>query len=311
MFHDQVKSHRKREQQETQILELRKVKSTPAKTALECQEYYDSLAAEFRAQDSFWDNPYDREIWRLEHDLLRPYLIDPGPILDLGCGFYPHFEFVNARTVIAGDISFGSLRVARDFGDESGAVHLVQYDVHALPFASSSMAYVIAGGELLNHLPDYQRVLKEVRRVLRPGGVLLLQVGAKWCFDTLWAVLDSVLGLSLGYSMTRNEAGAFIKLRKGDLPVTWAITPSGILRIRLLSILGLQNAIRNAGLQVKGSYAANSISGIIPLPIQQSAKSRLVLWIVSKLILLDRLFARFLPFRYFAGNVYFACVPRS
>ena len=47
------------------------------------RRYYDALAAEYRAQDSFWNNPYDREIWCLEHDLIRPYLDRPGPLLDV------------------------------------------------------------------------------------------------------------------------------------------------------------------------------------------------------------------------------------
>lgn len=271
------------------------------------QRYYDALASEFRAQDSFWDNPYDREIWRLEHDLIRPYLNHPGPLLDLGCGFYPHFEFAAGRTVVAGDVSFGSLRVARDFGDESGQVHLIQFDAHALPFASSSMAYAIAGGELLNHLSDYPRALGEIRRVLRPGGMLLLQVGAKWCLDCLWAILDAILGSRIGYSVTREEAAAFIRLKRGDLPVTWAITPSGKFRVALLSIRRLKRVLREAGFQVRSTYGANAISGLVPLPVQQQSGRRFVRWLVSTLILLDRFFGGLPPFRTFAGNVFFLC----
>jgi SAM-dependent methyltransferase len=271
------------------------------------QRYYDALAAEFRAQDSFWDNPYDREIWRLEHDLIHPFLNHPGALLDLGCGFYPHFDFTKERSVVAGDISLGSLRVARDFGDESRQVHLVQFDAHALPFASSSMAYAIAGGELLNHLSDYPRALGEIRRVLRPGGILLLQVGAKWCLDSLWAILDAFLGNSMGYSVTRKEAVAFIRLRRGDLPVTWAITPSGTFRVFLLSIRRLERILREARFHVRKTYGANAVSGLVPLPIQQETESRVVRWLVSKLILLDHFFGRLPPFRSFAGNVFFVC----
>jgi SAM-dependent methyltransferase len=271
------------------------------------QGFYDALAAEFRAQDSFWDNPYDREIWRLEHDLIRPYLNHPGPLLDLGCGFYPHFAFAEGRAVVAGDISFGSLRVARDFGDESGQVRLVQLDARHLPFASSSMAYAIAGGELLNHLWDYPRVLRELHRVLRPGGVLLIQVGAKWCFDSFWAILDALVGNPLGYSVTRKEAAAFLRLKRGDLPVTWAVTPSRELRVWLLSIRRLKRHLREAGFQVRATYGANAISGLVPLPIQQESRTKFLRWLVSSLIVLDRFVGRLPPFRTFAGNVFLLC----
>src|SRR5262245_23351160 len=118
----------------------------------EIQRYYDSLTAEYRAQDSFWDNPYDREIWRLEHDLICPRLMGSEPLLDLGCGFYPHFEFTETRMVVAGDISLKSLVIAKEFGDESRLVRLVGFDALRLPFASGSFGYAIAGGELIYHM---------------------------------------------------------------------------------------------------------------------------------------------------------------
>lgn len=271
------------------------------------RHYYDGLAAEFRAQDTFWDNPYDWEIWRLEHDLIGPHLNHPGGLLDLGCGFYPHFEFTKDRTVVAGDISAESLRVAREFGDESHQVRLVQFDAQALPFPSSSFEYAIAGGELLNHLADYSLVLTEVHHVLRPGGFLLLQVGAKWCLDTLWAILDAFLGNRIGYSMRREEAWAFIKLRQGDLPVTWGVTPSGDFRVGLLSIRKLKRVLRDTGFCVRQVYGANAISGLVLLPIQQESDSKILVWFVSKLIVLDRLLGRLPPFQTFAGNVFFVC----
>jgi SAM-dependent methyltransferase len=277
----------------------------------ESQRYYNGLAAEFRAQDSFWDNPYDREIWRLEHDLLRPYLNRPGPLLDVGCGFYPHFAFAAERTVVAGDISLGSLRVARDFGDESGEVQLVQFDAHELPFASSSVAYAVAGGELLNHLADYPRALRELRRILRPGGVLLIEVGAKWCLDSLWAILDAFVGNRIGYSVTRSEAAWFMKLRRGDLPVTWAITPTGSFRLLLLSIRRLKTVLSECGFRVLTTYGANAVSGLIPLPIQQESGNKFIRAVVSILITLDRIVGRLPPFRTFAGNVFLVCETRA
>jgi hypothetical protein len=57
---------------------------------LSARDNYDALASEYEEQDEFWDNPYHAEVWRLEHDLVRPFLTADKPLLDLGCGFYPH-----------------------------------------------------------------------------------------------------------------------------------------------------------------------------------------------------------------------------
>lgn len=276
-------------------------------TSLTSQEYYDKLACEYRAQDDFCDNPYDREIWRLEHDLIRRRLTDSGPMLDVGCGFYPHFDFTYERIVIAGDVSFESLLVARNFGDESGSVLLVQFDAISLPFKDQTFAYILAGGELLNHIPDYRLALAEFRRVLRPGGTLLVQVGAKWCLDSLWAILDSLIGQRIGYSVTKREASSFFQSPNKDVSVTWGIIPSGDFRVSLLSIPKLTRTFKELGFKILDVYGANAVSGLIPLPVQQESENRFVQFLVSALIRVDRIVGHLPFFRTFAGNVFVVC----
>lgn len=271
------------------------------------REYYDQLAQEYRAQDDFWNNSYDSEIWRLEHELIRHRLTTPGPMLDVGCGFYPHFEFTYDRPVIAGDISFDSLLVAREFGDESKSVFLFQFDATALPFADESFASVLAGGELLNHIPDYGFAISEFRRILKPGGHLLLQVGSKWCLDSLWAIIDSLVGHPFGYSLTKREAFSFLRTRNQDVDVTWGITPSGDFQVALLSVRKLKRILSQQGFTIVDQYGANCISGIVPLPIQQESENQIVQNVVAALIRLDRIVARLPFFRTFAGNVFILC----
>lgn len=280
--------------------------STNAPLGLGDKEYYDKLAREYRAQDDFWSNPYDTEIWRLEHDLIRTRLT-PGPMLDVGCGFYPHFEFTNDREVVAGDVSFESLLVARKFGDETGSVFLFQFDATALPFAPQSFSSLIAGGELLNHITNYSLAISEFWRVLKPGGILLIQVGAKWCFDSLWAILDSFIGHPLGYSVTKREALSFFRTRNDDVRVTWEITPAGDFQIKLLLVRKLQRTTRELGFKLIDQYGANCLSGLIPLPVQQKSKNRILQNLTNVLIRGDRLVARFPFFRTFAGNVFLIC----
>lgn len=269
--------------------------------------YYNQAAAEYVDQDRFWDNPYDREIWRLEHDLIRQHLDPASPLLDLGCGFYPHFEFTSNRDVVAIDVSQRSLQVARTYGDESEKVVLVQADAMSLPFAESAFGQVIAGGELLNHL-DYELCLNEVRRVLKPGGVVLIEFGAKWCFDSLWALLDSFTGHHLGYTLTRPEAKAFWSRRSSDVEVTWEVTPGYNLRVSLIAVENLLRVLGRLGFSTLDMYGANSISGLVPLPLQQSPDgSSIAKKLASVLILVDRVVGRVPPFKTFAGNVFVVC----
>jgi SAM-dependent methyltransferase len=75
--------------------------------------------------------------------------------------------------VTSTDASGAAVEVLR--GRLAGAVQ--QADVTALPFADSSFDGAVLG-EVLEHVEEDREALTEIRRVLRPGGVLALSVPA-------------------------------------------------------------------------------------------------------------------------------------
>jgi demethylmenaquinone methyltransferase/2-methoxy-6-polyprenyl-1,4-benzoquinol methylase len=79
-----------------------------------------------------------------------------------------------AGLVVLSDINGAMLRVGRDrLLDEGWALPAVQADAEALPFASDSFDVVsVAFG--LRNMTHKDRALSEMRRVLRPGGRLLV-----------------------------------------------------------------------------------------------------------------------------------------
>jgi 2-polyprenyl-6-hydroxyphenyl methylase/3-demethylubiquinone-9 3-methyltransferase len=66
-------------------------------------------------------------------------------------------------------------------------VAAVRGDVQRLPFADGC-ADVVAAGEILEHVPDLRRTIAETARVLRPGGLIVLDTIA----DTALAQLVTV-----------------------------------------------------------------------------------------------------------------------
>jgi 2-polyprenyl-6-hydroxyphenyl methylase/3-demethylubiquinone-9 3-methyltransferase len=102
---------------------------------------------------------------------LIPPAARPGAVLlDLGCGgglLAPHVARLGYRHVGV-DLVAVSLDLARRHG-----VVPVRADVHRLPFISESVD-VVSAGEILEHVPDPSTVLREACRVLRPGGLLVL-----------------------------------------------------------------------------------------------------------------------------------------
>lgn len=92
-----------------------------------------------------------------------------GPVLDLGCGRGLWMERLTGRGLRPVGVEHERERAA--VAARHGPV--VSGDGASLPFADATMALVWCT-HVLHHLPDPARVLGEVRRVLRPGGALLL-----------------------------------------------------------------------------------------------------------------------------------------
>lgn len=102
----------------------------------------------------------------------------PGDrVLDAGCGtgraLPPLRAAVGASGVVLGaDLTAAMLEAAVRAGRDRNA-RLLRADVAALPLRSGSLDAVFAAG-LIAHLPHPEQNLRELVRVVRPGGMLAL-----------------------------------------------------------------------------------------------------------------------------------------
>ena len=100
-----------------------------------------------------------------------PPATHPGAVLvDLGCGgglMAPHVRRLGYRHVGV-DIGLPGLTTAGEHG-----VSVLRGSVLAVPLADGC-ADVVTAGEILEHVEDPAQVLTEAARLLRPGGVLVL-----------------------------------------------------------------------------------------------------------------------------------------
>ncbi|MFN8633310.1 MAG: methyltransferase domain-containing protein [Chloroflexota bacterium] len=101
-------------------------------------------------------------------------------VLDVGCGFgafHPALCAVGAR-VLAFDFSPGmaqeSVRNAVSAGLD---VRVLRADAQQIPLADCSVDHALAS-HMLYHVPDIERALMEMRRVVKPGGRVLLITNA-------------------------------------------------------------------------------------------------------------------------------------
>lgn len=103
---------------------------------------------------------------------------NPKSILDVGCGdgFYLHLlcALFPKANIIGIDKDKNALRSASiNLKDKN--LKLKHGDIYNLNFANNSFDIVLAS-EILEHLIDDFKGLKEIHRVLRPGGLLLTSV---------------------------------------------------------------------------------------------------------------------------------------
>jgi glycogen(starch) synthase len=156
-----------------------------------------------------------------------------GPALDIGCGAGPGLRYLSTRgaRAIGVDASFYALTEARKLVASEG---LVQTDARgALPFRDGSFGLIVAS-EVIEHLPDGVPFLRECRRLLRTGGVLLLTTPNLWDIRRItkpltgqvWSAYTDPTHINL-YSPRRlarelTEAGfETSRVRTGLKPMTW------------------------------------------------------------------------------------------
>lgn len=95
----------------------------------------------------------------------------PGPLLDVGCGSKPYRSLFPVQTYIGLDID---TEVARRRG-----VAEAFYDGTRFPFGDGEFRSVLCN-QVLEHVFTPEAFLGEIRRVLQPGGRLLLTVPFVW-----------------------------------------------------------------------------------------------------------------------------------
>ena len=108
-------------------------------------------------------------------------------VLALGCGAAAGARWLvtQGAEVVALDLSAGMLRHAREAADRSGVrVPLVQADALALPFAAGAFDVVCTAFGAVPFVADSAAVMREVARVLRPGGSWVFSIThpMRWVF---------------------------------------------------------------------------------------------------------------------------------
>jgi 2-polyprenyl-6-hydroxyphenyl methylase / 3-demethylubiquinone-9 3-methyltransferase len=154
---------------------------------------YDRIPATWWDEDGFMAllrtsvNPPRFDYFR--QALIERLRLDPGALqlLDVGCGGGLLSEpFAALGCSVTGvDRSLPTLNAARAHAERSGlSIRYLEASAESLPFEAQSFD-VVCCCDVLEHVDDLDRVISEIARVLKPGGVFF--------FDTINRTLTSKL----------------------------------------------------------------------------------------------------------------------
>jgi len=107
-------------------------------------------------------------------EALRSQLVNlSGTVLDVGCGYMPY------KPLVLQSPSRVKTYIGIDLHDNAYQRPDLEWDGHTLPVRNNSADCALAT-EVFEHCPDPQRIMGEVLRVLKPGGVLFFTVPFLW-----------------------------------------------------------------------------------------------------------------------------------
>jgi ubiquinone/menaquinone biosynthesis C-methylase UbiE len=188
---------------------------------------------------------YDRAMAPLERGLLagsREWIGERahGRVLEVAIGTGRSLEFYSADVELTGvDLSPAMLRRARRRARELGLTATLRVgDVEQLPFDDASFDTVVCALGLCS-IPRPEAAVREMARVLRPGGTLLLldHIGSSW--PSVWVaqwLIERVTILTAGEHLTRRQLPVVrtagldvveaVRLKAGTVERVRAIRPS-------------------------------------------------------------------------------------
>lgn len=157
---------------------------------------------------------YSQQDW--VHDYFNYREFSGKRVLEIGVGQGTDLmQFAKEGAEVFGvDITDNHLELTKcNFVLQKKEVDLRKADATSLPFPDEYFDCVYSFG-VLHHIPEIDKVMTEIQRVLKPGGGVMIALYHKWsAFHIFWKLLAN--GLRNGWLFSKGYAGLLATIESG------------------------------------------------------------------------------------------------
>lgn len=233
----------------------------------------DRLNTRISIHEKYSTNPQGFGNWIVSH-----YDFKPGVrVLELGCGtgniWLGQDELIErCNPLTLSDFSEGMLTAARETLKGYGSIEYRQIDIQSIPYPADSYDAVIAN-MMLYHVPDLDRGLSEVRRVLKEGGCFYCATyGEKGILPYLCSLFDLPLadsGLNHAFTLQNGEQTLrrhFERVERYDYLDSLAVTNVEDLVDYIRSLTGMAPLRAMPRERLRAVLQSHMVNGVLIVP---------------------------------------------
>jgi len=226
--------------------------------ALVAREYADD--ARLRKRASAYTG-VETDIDAREPAMVEIPALSPRRVLEVGCGWGELAEWTARDTgaeVVAVDLSSRMVELARERGVDARVA-----DVQQLPFADGEFDLVVAAW-MLYHVPDLDRGLRELARVLRPGGGLVAVTNSRFHLIELRELVGSGPS-TLSFARETGEgllAPYFDRIRREDVDGTLTFADRAAVEAYVRASIAMSPFVENLHAAIDEPFVARRANSI-------------------------------------------------
>ena len=184
-----------------------------------------------------------------------------------------------------------------------------------LPFENNQFDLVNCCGSVLSSIENYEEAIKEISRVLKPGGILILEVENKYNLDLFYPALDKVLFGVLDYDQPfrKSMKNIFSKpSQHAQIDFPFSMHEKEIkIPIWLFSSFGLKQELRKNSLLTENYYSIHNFTNILPsVLLDTSEPSKILVSIFKLLCNTEKTFNSMKVFNHFGCSSIYFCIKK-